>query len=141
MLDIQLVPVVVGCVLEKDNKYLLVQEKRPKVSGLWNLPAGHVDTGETLEAAAIREVYEETGYEIELKGEVNVEHSDIEKPVLHAYAGNIKKGELRFPPNELLDAKWFSLDEIHSLRQSGKLRNEWVFNSIQKYISITKFSS
>ena len=55
-----LVPVVAGCVIQKDGKYLLVQEKQQKVYGLWNLPAGHVDEGETFEEAAIRESQEET---------------------------------------------------------------------------------
>lgn len=80
-----LVPVVAGCVVEKDGNYLLVQEKQPKVYGLWNIPAGHVDEGESLEEAALREVAEETGYTVKLDKKLSVEHSDTHRPVLHAY--------------------------------------------------------
>lgn len=48
--------VVAACVIkDSDNRYLLVQEAQPKVYRLWNLPAGHVDRGETIEDAAVRE--------------------------------------------------------------------------------------
>ena len=39
---------VAGAVLEKDNKYLLVQEKKPEAYKLWNLPAGRVEVGSTF---------------------------------------------------------------------------------------------
>lgn len=37
------VHVVAGCVIEKDGKFLLVQEKKPIAYGLWNLPAGRAN--------------------------------------------------------------------------------------------------
>lgn len=40
-------PVIVGEVIEKDGRYLLVQEAR-KSRGKWCLPASHLDIGETL---------------------------------------------------------------------------------------------
>jgi ADP-ribose pyrophosphatase YjhB (NUDIX family) len=127
----QLVGVVAGCVLEKDDKYLLVQEKQPKVYGLWNLPAGHVDKGETLAAGAIREVLEETGYKVTLGDEIRVEHREVNMPVLHTFKGHITSGQLQIPKDELLAAKWFSLEEIKQLNDNGKLRDIWVLNSIQ----------
>ncbi len=39
-----------------------VQEGQGLAKGLWNLPAGHVDPGETLIEAACKEALEETGY-------------------------------------------------------------------------------
>jgi 8-oxo-dGTP pyrophosphatase MutT (NUDIX family) len=41
-------PVIVGGVVEKDGKYLLVQEAQEKCRGKWNLPAGHLDPNETI---------------------------------------------------------------------------------------------
>lgn len=52
--SVELVGIVAGCLLMKDGKYLLVQEKRKKVHGLWNLPAGYTDKGETIQQAAVR---------------------------------------------------------------------------------------
>jgi len=57
--------VVAACVIrDKSGKYLLVQEAQPKVYGLWNLAAGHVDKGESIEKAAVREAKEETGLDV-----------------------------------------------------------------------------
>ena len=136
MTDFQQVPVVAGCVLERDGKYLLVQEKNPKVYGKWNLPAGHVDIGETIEAAAVREAHEETGFEVELGAQISVEHPSIERPVLHAFQARIVGGELTIPPEELLDAKWFTIEEIRRLEQNGELRNDWVSRTINLSRSI-----
>lgn len=44
---------------------LLVERGKPPQQGLWSLPGGAVETGETLDAAVRREILEETGLEIE----------------------------------------------------------------------------
>ena len=61
-------PIIVGGVLEKDGKYLLVQEAQEKCYGKWNLPAGHLDPNETIIEAAKREIKEESGLDVELTG-------------------------------------------------------------------------
>ena len=62
------VKVIVGAVIEKEGKYLLVQEAKESCRGKWNLPAGHLDPGETMADGAKREAKEETGCEVELTG-------------------------------------------------------------------------
>ncbi|MBA3732958.1 NUDIX hydrolase [Patescibacteria group bacterium] len=52
-----------GCMIVDKGKVLLVTGKKGKT---WSFPKGHVETGETLEQTAIREVQEETGYEVEI---------------------------------------------------------------------------
>jgi 8-oxo-dGTP pyrophosphatase MutT (NUDIX family) len=50
-------------VVEKDGRYLLVKE----IAGdktVYNQPAGHIENGESIIAAAIRETFEETGWHI-----------------------------------------------------------------------------
>jgi len=51
----------VGVLLLDDDKVLLVQRGRPPHVGRWTVPGGKVELGETLEAAALRELEEETG--------------------------------------------------------------------------------
>ena len=65
--------VTVATVVEKDAKYLLVEE-RDKSSGkaVFNQPAGHLEAGETLLAAALRETREETGWEVSLHGVLGI---------------------------------------------------------------------
>jgi 8-oxo-dGTP diphosphatase len=109
------VEVVAGVVIFQHGKVLLVQEKQPKVYGKWNFPAGHVDEGETIEEAAIRETKEEVGYDVELDTALPVLHESIDRPVLHAFTAHITGGELRFPEAELLDAQWFTPTEIRTM--------------------------
>lgn len=131
MTNMFLAQVVSGCVIQQEDKFLLVQEKRPKAYGLWNLPAGHVDDGETFEQAAIREAYEETGFNVTLDCKLSVTHDDINRPVLHVYEAHIVSGELQVDPSELLDVKWFTLQEIEKLQIQKELRNDWVIDSIK----------
>jgi 8-oxo-dGTP diphosphatase len=51
---------------------LLIQRGKGALTGLWSLPGGHIEPGETARAAAVREVREETGVESELSGLVDV---------------------------------------------------------------------
>lgn len=127
-----LVQVVAGCVIQRDDKFLLVQEKQPKAYGLWNLPAGRVDVGEAFEEAAIRETKEETGFTVEIQQEIQTVHTAVDRPVLHAYKAQIISGGLRVNVSDLLDVRWFTFEEIKQLQAGKKLRNDWVISSIQQ---------
>ncbi|MBP6925617.1 MAG: NUDIX domain-containing protein [Candidatus Pacebacteria bacterium] len=122
------VAVVAGVVIKKGNTYLLVQEKQLRAYGLWNLPGGRVDEGESIEEAAIRETKEESGYVVELVQQLKIFHAKATDVVKHSFEAKIIGGELHFPDNEILDAGWFSFDEI--LEMKDKLRSEWVIESI-----------
>ncbi len=60
--------IITGGIIEKDGKFLLVQEAQEKVYGKWNIPAGLLDFNETIFEGAKREIYEETGCKVELTG-------------------------------------------------------------------------
>ena len=40
--------IIVGGIIEKDNKILMVKEAKKKCYGQWNVPAGHLENGETI---------------------------------------------------------------------------------------------
>ena len=53
--------VAVGAIVVRDGSVLLVRRARGAGVGLWSIPGGRVDLGETMEAAVRRELAEETG--------------------------------------------------------------------------------
>ena len=60
--------VAVAALAVKDGKILLVKRKYPPGAGKWSLPGGHVELGERLEEAVLRELKEETGVDGVVKG-------------------------------------------------------------------------
>lgn len=69
----------------RNSSVLLVQRGKGALVGLWSLPGGHIESGETAKAAAAREVLEETGVEAELEGLV-----DIHDVILHRDDGTLR---------------------------------------------------
>jgi 8-oxo-dGTP diphosphatase len=119
--------IVAGVVIKKDGKYLLVQEKQPKAYGLWNLPAGRVDVGDTIEQTAIKEAKEETGYDVKLVKKLGVFQELATESVKHPFEAEIIGGSLVFPEDEILAAQWFTFTEIKEMKD--KLRNRWVLDA------------
>ncbi|KAM7505554.1 hypothetical protein LguiB_004458 [Lonicera macranthoides] len=57
---------VVGCLIEHDNKILLCKRKIQPSYGLWTLPAGYMEIGESAAEGAMRETWEEAGAEVQI---------------------------------------------------------------------------
>jgi 8-oxo-dGTP diphosphatase len=126
--EFEKVIVVSGVVLKRDGKYLLVQEKWEKVRGLWNFPAGMVEKGDTIEGNAIKEAREEAGFKVELIRKIDIFQESASDSVKHAFEAKIIGGELRFPEDEIMDAKWFTFEEIVSMKD--KLRSRWILDAV-----------
>lgn len=126
--EVVMVPIVAGVVLKKDGRYLLVQEKQPKAYGLWNFPAGKVDVGDTIEQTAIKEAKEESGFDVELVRKIAIFQEKTDEPAKHAFEARIVGGELKFPEDEIMDAQWFTLEEIGNMKD--KLRSDWILKAI-----------
>jgi 8-oxo-dGTP diphosphatase len=126
--EVEMTPIVAGVVIKQNEEYLLVQEKQPKAYGLWNFPAGKVDKGDTIEQTAIKEAKEEVGLDVELIKKIGIFQDHTHTPPKHAFEAKIIGGELKFPDDEILDAKWFSYDEIKGMKE--QLRDGWILGAI-----------
>jgi ADP-ribose pyrophosphatase YjhB (NUDIX family) len=66
------VPCVGAVVRDGQGRLLLVQRAQPPGRGLWSVPGGRVEPGETAPEAVVREVAEETGLPVHVTGLVGV---------------------------------------------------------------------
>lgn len=115
--------IIAGGVLERDGKYLLIQEAQEKCRGKWNIPAGELDAGETITEGMIREVSEESGFMVEPTGICQIGSHKNPNMIFASviFTTKIISGEINYDPAEILDAKWFSYDEIIAMKD--KLRS------------------
>ena len=123
--------VIVGGIIEKEGKYLLVQEAKKKCYEKWSLPAGHLEFNESLEQGAIREIKEETGCDVKLDGVCYVANRILEDDLLVMIVFNAKliNENIEFDKEEILDVKWFDYDEIVNKMES-MLRGNYVRTAV-----------
>lgn len=108
--------VTVAAVVQRDGKFLLVEEETE--TGLaFNQPAGHLEEGESLVDAVVREALEETAYHFKpthLVGIYNWKHPAKEVTYLRfAFAGELRGWEAERKLDEgIVGARWLTLDEV-----------------------------
>ncbi len=115
----------VAVLIEKDGKFLLGQEATKIIYGLWNWQQGKVEEGEDIEVAALREVKEETGLDVELIRKLTV----LDNPFpgtkeTHVFLGRIISGQLNYSTEEILDLQWFTPDQILQMKEN--LTGPWL---------------
>jgi 8-oxo-dGTP diphosphatase len=103
-----------GVVSDQEGRVAIVY--RPKYED-WTFPKGKLEPGESEEEAAVREVHEETGLEVELGRELGyVEYTDPKgRPkTVHYWVMSVNGGE--FTPNrEVSELRWLPLEEAPAL--------------------------
>ena len=111
--------IVGGIIKNDDNKYLLIKERKEKYYGMYNLPAGHLEENELLIDGAKREIKEETGYDVDVKGIVQI--GNTEKFTSFIFYCEITSAQESYNNDEIMSVEWLSYDEINSF--SDKLRS------------------
>ena len=106
--------VIVGCVVAHEDKVLLVKRNNAPRLGYWTLPAGFMETNETVEAGAEREVWEEAGAKVkagDLLAYMSVPH--ISQVHLYHSATFVDESSPDITPGpEAMDVRMFTQDEI-----------------------------
>ena len=140
---------VVGGLLEKDGKFLLVRESQRKGpdDGKWNQPAGWIDVGEDPVIAGKREIEEETGVNFTptaVLGVYSLVRKDVEKELKAVpYAIKIifigefseKQSALH---DDITETKWFTPEEIYAMDQKT-LRDLDIKQMIRDYLGGQKY--
>ena len=112
---------VIGCVgaIIKDDlgRLLLIKRGHAPGAGLWSLPGGRIEPGETDAEALVREIREETGLAVEagqLIGTVRRPAGDGDVFDIRDYAATVTGGMLR-PGDDAADVRWVNAIELDSL--------------------------
>jgi 8-oxo-dGTP diphosphatase len=117
--------VVAASVVVRDSsdRVLLIQRGHAPAEGLWSLPGGSVMPGETPEAAAVREAFEETGLVVTLGSELFVVTVELAPGVdyeIHGFSTTGFSGELA-AGDDAADAQWVDWQTYATLQTTPRL--------------------
>lgn len=111
-------PSVSALVISKNGILLIKRNKEPN-KGLWSIPGGVVEIGETQKDAIIREIAEETGIQSEIIDFFNTDDimlQDSEGKIEYQYMINryfVRASTINTKPGlDEVDAAWFNLDNL-----------------------------
>ncbi len=124
------------------DRILFVREAKPVHRGRWNFPGGHVECGEHPSQAAVREVEEETGLAVSLKGLVSI-YSGISPDLqsirftfaADSFSGTPKAGD------DILEVAWIAADEIVSKRDDELVGARFLRSIVRDWMSGELYSS
>ena len=135
--------VTVATVVEKDGKFLFVEEHTEGVTHtVFNQPAGHVEADETIIEAALRETMEETGYEVEVQSLLGIyTYTPPMFPDRTYYRFCFLGKDIKHHADAKLDtdiigAVWMTLDELEN---SARARSPLVIKAVKDALSGQKF--
>ena len=106
--------VAVAMFLAEGDRILLVKRGVAPERGRWALAAGFVDLGESPEAAARREMREETGLEVEIDRLLDLSYEEGQRVILILYRVRLLGGTLA-ANDDAEAAQWFTRDDLPEL--------------------------
>ncbi len=133
--------VTVAAVIEKDGRFLMIEEESDG-NIVINQPAGHLEKDETLVAAVIREVLEETAWEFEPGYIVGVylypsPHNEVTYLRICFSGQGINHNPQQKLDDGIVQAMWLTREELET--RSTELRSPLVMHCIEDYISGEKY--
>jgi 8-oxo-dGTP diphosphatase len=113
-----------GAVIKDDTgRILLILRGHDPGKGLWSIPGGRIEPGETDDEAVVREVREETGLEVtcgRLLGSVERPGQAGDVVEIRDYTAVLVGGELA-AGDDAADARWVTPDQLVALDAHGEL--------------------
>ncbi|WP_301271070.1 NUDIX hydrolase [Halomonas sp. Y3] len=111
------IPAACTVIQREDGAILMVKRLHPPEAGLWSVPGGKVDPGESLRDAAAREAFEETGLRVEVGQRLwtaQLARDDDIIYELHDFAASPIGGVLQ-AGDDAAKVRWVPADQISSM--------------------------
>jgi len=127
----------VATVIHRDGKFLMVRE-RDQGREVINQPAGHVEPGETLQQAALRETLEETGWHVSLTAFLGIStyHSPANGTTYYRVsfsAEPLHEARDAVLDSDIIAAEWLAPDDL--LAETARLRSPLVMSTLETFLS------
>lgn len=135
--------VTVAAVVEQANRFLLVEEQiASEGPTVFNQPAGHLEPGESLIQAVIRETLEETGYTFAPEWLIGIYHwHSVDNNTTYlrfAFSGHVTDFDPDYARESVIvSADWYAMPMIESLVK--RHRSPLVMQCIQDFIAGKRF--
>ena len=108
------IPCVGAVVTDEQGRLLLIKRGHEPGAGLWSIPGGRIEPGETDTEALVREMFEETGLVVEVGPLIGrVQRPGLAGAVIDIadYAATVTGGTLR-PGDDAADARWVNIADL-----------------------------
>jgi 8-oxo-dGTP pyrophosphatase MutT (NUDIX family) len=132
----------VAAIAERDGHFLIVEERASRRL-VFNQPAGHVEEGESFDAAVVRETLEETAWTFHPQAVVGIylwRHPGTRQAILRvAFCGALGSHDPRRTLDEgIVRAHWLTREQL--VANSSRLRTPMVLRCIDDYLAGARFS-
>ena len=113
-MSVSVIPCVGAVVTDEQGRLLLIKREHEPGAGLWSIPGGRIEPGETDAEALVREMFEETGLVVEVGPLIGrVQRPGLAGAVIDIadYAVTVTGGTLR-PGDDAADARWVNIADL-----------------------------
>lgn len=130
--------VTVAAIINHNDRYLLVEEQSADGTLVFNQPAGHLESGESLITAVKREVLEETAWQFEPKSLIGIYLNPDQRSGItylrFCFQGTVSNHDTsRKLDNGIVRTVWFSLEQMQ--QHVEKMRSPLVMKCLYDYLS------
>ena len=126
--------VTVATVVERAGRFLIVEEDRGGPHTVFNQPAGHLEPDERIQDAALRELREETAWQVGLSDYLGIYvYRAPDGTTFHShgfYGMALARLGNELDP-AILATHWVTLEELEALERLGRLRSPLVIKRIR----------
>ena len=132
-------PMVVMVVIRNSKGEFLMQKRVESKGGDWGVTGGHPKSGETPMEGIITEVKEELGLDFSKERFVEYDSGCDGKDCYKMYfvTKDIDISDITIQEEELSEVRWFTMDELKSMVESGELNEDQIacFNKVCNYLN------